>query len=283
MAKTHIEGETKQQRKARKALEKAQKSVESSQDLPQKSAEPVVVKQPNLPKAKRYVCCLKYGNKYSADYVNNLYNMVTRNLTVEHEFVCFTEDSRGIDPNIRIEPLPSLPVTGWWYKPMFFNPDLGLRGTLLFLDLDMVIFKNIDNLFTYKPDQFCIIRDFNRHVIKHYNKFNSSIFRLTTGQHAHVYKTFLTDPKNISKRYHGDQDWIRHCIKKDYEYWPEEWIQSYKWEMRGKPRFDAKPRGQRDFLTPGDPKILPETSIAVFHGDPNPHNCKDQWVVDNWQ
>jgi hypothetical protein len=52
--------------------------------------------------------------------------------------------------------------------------------------------------------------------------------------------------------------------------------------MRGKPKYNNKPRGQRDFETNGDPVILTETSVAVFHGDPNPHNCKDQWVINNW-
>ena len=271
MAKQYIEGETKQQRKARKAQEK--------------TIAPSIVteKTPNLPKSNRYVCCLKYGNKYDASYVNKLYNMVSRHLTLDHEFVCFTEDATDINPNVRIESLPNLAVTGWWFKPMFFNPKLEVKGTLLFLDLDMIIFKNIDNLFTYKPGEFCIIRDFNRHVIRNYEKFNSSVFRLTTGQHCNVYTEFIRDAKNVTRRYHGDQDWIRKQITKHYTYWPDDWIQSYKWEMRGKPRFDNQPRGKRDFQTPGDPTIKTDTCIAVFHGDPNPHNCKDPWVIDNWQ
>ena len=275
MAKKYIEGETKQQRKARKAEAKALETT---------IAQPIITeKTPNLPKTNRYVCCLKYGKKYDASYVNKLYNMVSRNLTLDHEFVCFTEDATDINPNVRIEPLPAMAVTGWWFKPMFFNPKLEVKGTLLFLDLDMIIFKNIDNLFTYKPGEFCIIRDFNRYVVRNYEKFNSSVFRLTTGQHANVYTEFVRDAKNVTKRFHGDQDWIRKQVTKNYTYWPDDWIQSYKWEMRGKPRFDSQPRGKRDFLTPGDPTIKTETSIAVFHGDPNPHNCKDPWVIDNWQ
>jgi hypothetical protein len=238
---------------------------------------------PIVNNTQRYVVCLKWGDKYSSEYVNKLYSMVKRNLTVDYEFVCFTENNKGIDPSIRIEALPGLPVTGWWFKPMFFNPNLMLNGTILFLDLDIVIFRNIDNFFTYEQEKFCIIRDFNRYIIKNYDKFNSSVFRLTTGQHSHVYNDFMKDPKNVSKRYLGDQDWIRHCIKKDFMYWPDEWIQSYKWEMRGKPIMDNKPKGQRDFLKSGDPVIKDKTSVAVFHGDPNPHNCKDPWVINSWR
>jgi hypothetical protein len=279
--KQYTEGETKAERKARKNTNKGCRPLGESITSVSVPAELPI----NPSGATRYVVCLKYGNKYSADYVNKLYNMVKRNLTLDHEFVCFTEDAIGIDPAIRIEPIPLISgVTGWWYKPMFFNPRLSLQGTLLFFDLDVVIFRNIDYLFTYKPGEFCIIRDFNRFVIKNYDKFNSSIFRLETTQymHSNVYEHFMANPSGPVSRYHGDQDWIRFCVKKDYNYWPIEWIQSYKWEMRGKPKYDKQPRGHRDFETNGNPMILDDTSVAVFHGDPNPHNCKDQWVIDNW-
>ena len=209
--------------------------------------------------------------------------MVKRNLTVPFEFVCFTEDPSGIDTAVTIKELPVREdIKGWWYKPMFFNPGLGIRGTVLFVDLDVIVFKNIDNLFNYKPGKFLIIRDFNRHLIKNYEKFNSSIFRLETGQHRKVYDDFIKDPVSVIKRYHGDQDWIRVCIKTEFEYWPDEWIQSYKWEMRGKPKMVRTKNGKKNFETAGSPTIKPQTSIAVFHGDPNPHDCIDPWCKENW-
>lgn len=232
---------------------------------------------------RRYVCCLKYGTKYSAEYVNKLYRMVQGNLTLEHEFVCFTENPNGISDEIRIEPLPKIPVTGWWFKPMFFDRHFPLQGTLLFLDLDLIIFNNIDNLFEYGNDEFCIIRDFNRASIRNYEKFNSSVFRLTSGKHSHVYEKFKNENYSATKRFMGDQDWIRHCVTSNFLYWPDEWIQSYKWEMRKRAPMNSEKKGERDFKLPGNPIILPQTSIAVFHGDPNPHNCKDPWVIDNWQ
>ena len=232
----------------------------------------------------RYVACLKYGKKYDPEYVNKLYDMVKRNLTLNFNFVCFTEDPQGINKEIQIKPLPlNKNVQGWWYKPFFFDPNLGIDGTVLFLDLDMIIFRNIDNLFSYKPGEFCIIRDFNRCRVPSYDKFNSSVFRLDTGQHSHVYYDFIKDPRMISRRFQGDQDWIRHTIKDGFHYWPEEWIMSYKWEMRDRPRMVLDPRGGRNFAETGEPKIKPATSIAVFHGDPNPHKCNDPWVKNHWK
>ena len=266
----------KEEDRQRKELEqriKAQKSVKPATNLPQKSVE-----------HKNYVVCLKWGNKYGADYVNKLYNMVSRNLTIPFEFVCFTENPRGIDENVKIMPLPSIKnVTGWWYKPMFFDKNLPLKGTILFMDLDVIVFENIDKLFTYEPGRFCIIRDFNRSLRRDWKRMNSSVFRLDVGSMPHIYDDFILTPDAHIRRLHGDQDWIYVKSKDtDYVFWPDDWIQSYKWEMRDR-RELQKINGRRNFPRSGDPIVKKDTSIAVFHGEPYPHEVPDQWCKDNWK
>lgn len=252
--------ETKHERKTRKARERA-------------GLLPIV--------EKNYVVCLKWGSKYSSQYVNILYNMVQRNLTLDHEFVCFTEDARGLDPQIRVEPLPVLPVQGWWYKPYFLSGELPFKGTLLFLDLDVIIFKNIDNLFTYNPGKFCIIRDFNRSLRGVWDKMNSSVFRVQTGQYDKQWQDFKLNSKMHLTKNRGDQDWMYRQIK-DHVFWPDEWIMSYKWEMRDRNSLKMV-NGKRNFIDDIYPKIKPTTSIAVFHGEPNPADCTDSWVKANWK
>jgi len=44
---------------------------------------------------------------------------------------------------------------------------------------------------------------------------------------------------------------------------------------------DAKTR-KRNFTIDAPPKIQPNTSIAVFHGDPNPADANDSWVKQHW-
>ena len=139
LVKKYVDGETKEERKTRKALEKVQKSVEDVQILPQKSVD------------NNYILCLKHGTKYSADYVNTLYRMVKRHCTIDFTFVCLTDDTTGINPNIKTIPLPDY-LQGWWCKPYMFSPDLGLVGNVLYMDLDVVIAKNIDHLFLYEVD-----------------------------------------------------------------------------------------------------------------------------------
>lgn len=325
LAKKYYPGETKEERKARKAREKAT-GVKENMPVPKRAEERAPEPVPNptpkpdhptkqqrkkldnkredkffpaqpdpvdktedrwapgfSPDSKRYVVCLKHGNKYSAEYVNKLFWMVRRNLTLPFEFVCFTENPQDLDPAIRVEPLPRIRgIGGWWFKPMFFNPDLNIKGTILFLDLDVIVFENIDKLFTYAPGHFCIIRDFNRKNQPHWQKFNSSCFRLETGQHSQVYTEYWRDPEANSRKFHGDQDWIYHMVKTNFTFWPDDWLQSYKWEMRNKPPM-TRVNGVRNFVSPGTPQIKPDTAIAVFHGEPNPHNCVDQWCKDNWK
>lgn len=231
----------------------------------------------------QYVVCLKHGSKYSAEYVNVLKKMTQRNLTVPHEFVCFTEDPKGIDPDIKILPLPTIQIKGWWFKTMLFNPNLQIQGTVLFIDLDVVIFKNIDRLFQHSPGTFMVCRDFNRCFQPNWQKMNSSVVRWNTGQHPQLYNNFIKDPITISKRFHGDQDWLFDQVKKHFEFWPDEWIQSYKWEMRGNPKLVRQKTGQKNFTAPGEPKIKSDTVVAVFHGDPNPKECVDPWCQTHWK
>lgn len=269
--KTYLPNETKAERKIRKAREKAGLSIE----VPQ-------VHETYNTRQKNYVVCLKWGTKYGPEYVNKLYNMVKRNITVPFEFVCFTDSSAGIDKNIQIQPLPTIPAIGWWYKPYFFSAELPIKGTILFLDLDVIVFKNIDHLFSYKPGKFCIIRDFNRSMRPTWDRMNSSVFRLETGMYDRYWQEFKKNVAHETKRNRGDQDWMFRHVK-DHVFWPDDWIQSYKWEMRDKDKLKKMPDGRRNFVDIAQPKIQHNTCIAVFHGEPNPSECKDPWVVDNWQ
>ena len=51
------------------------------------------------------VLCIKWGNKFSAGYVNKLYSMVKRHLSLSHRFVCLTEDTTGLNSEIETKPL----------------------------------------------------------------------------------------------------------------------------------------------------------------------------------
>ena len=230
-----------------------------------------------------YVACLKWGDKYSPDYVNRLHSMVSRHCTIDHEFICFTENTTGLNKNITTMPLPKIRTQGWWFKPMFVGNELGLRGTLLFLDLDVIVFNNINKLFKHDPDKFLICRDFNRSIRHNWDRMNSSVFRTPIGKYDAKWQHFKNNINAETARFKGDQDWMFQHIR-DHQFWPDEWVMSYKWEMRDRRdlAIDSKTR-KRNFTVDAPPRIQPNTSIAVFHGDPNPGDANDSWVKEHWQ
>ena len=180
-----------------------------------------------------YIVCLKWGNKYGPEYVNTLEQMVRRYCTLPFEFVCFTEDPTGLNNTVKVMPIPqSYGVNGWWHKPLLFNPSLPLedpQGTILYIDLDVIVFRSIDKLLTYKPNEFCVIRDFNRCNNPKWNRFNSSVVRWNIGQHPQIYRDFIKNPSAPVRRFHGDQDWLYAQVKRDFNFWPDECVMSYKW------------------------------------------------------
>jgi len=274
LAKVYIPGETKEQRRERKRREKGLiPPTPPIQTLPPKTD------------AKYNIMCLKHGGKYSADYVNNLYNMVKRHCTLPFDFICLTENSDFIDPNIIIKDLPTY-LQGWWCKPYLYSNDLQLDKTTLYIDLDVVISNNIDKLLTWSPGQWCTVRDFTRSMRPNWPKYNSSVVRFEPGQLNEHWLNFKNNQIAIQKRFFGDQDYLYddNYKKNPATLYPESWIVSWKWEVRKSREF--KPGGTKgNRLFKHIENVVPkdETSICVFHGDPNPHKCEDPWVVQNWR
>jgi len=246
--------------------------------------EPTPVLKVREDSPKNYLLCLKHGTKYGPEYVNKLFNMVERNCTVSYEFVCLTDDAKGLDPKIKTIPLPP-DLQGWWCKPYMFSKNLPINGTILYMDLDVVIAGNIDKLFTYQPNNWCTIRDFTRAMRPNWKKYNSSIVRFKTGELHNVWEDFEKDRINIQRRLHGDQDWLYEATRsKQAMLYPDSWILSWKWEVRKTKEFAlGGTKGNRKLKTVEDVKPRIECCVCVFHGDPNPHNCEDPWVIDNWR
>ena len=172
-----------------------------------------------------HVVCVKWGNKYIPQYVNVLYNMVKRHTTVPYEFHCITDDPKGLDPHIDIIKLPQHPwIKTWWSKLWMFSPEFPLKGNILFFDLDVIIFKNIDSLFTHNPGKFNIIRDFNRCRVKDWKQSNSSCMRWEAGTMDFLYNDFVKDHAQVMRRNWGDQDWVMKRANNEITHWPDDWI-----------------------------------------------------------
>ena len=162
-----------------------------------------------------------------------------------------------------------------------FDPALPIDGRILYLDLDVIVCDNLDKLVADKKEaDFFGIRDFNRKFHSHWNMLNSSVLSWHKGLHPDIWTVFKTSPATAQKM-HGDQDWIWKVAKSRITFWPDEYIMSYKWELRERneiERSNGKPR----FKTIRNPPIPKNCCVVVFHGDPKPEDIKDPFVVDNW-
>jgi len=224
-------------------------------------------------------CCVLYGTKYPVEYAQNLYNMVKRHLTIQHKFYIFTDNVRLksiIKGDVIVKQFPLHDMNGWWNKMQLFNPDTGLTGVNLYMDLDVVIMKNIDCFATFTDSKtFNITSDFNGRQIW----YNSSIMKWNTERMTPIiWEKFVKD-RQYWYRLQGDQNAITELVrqKKDkslVETFPDDWSNSYKWFDRKDPRFGKN-------LWTFEQK--PDSKVAVFHGFPKPHQSEEQWVKDNWR
>lgn len=209
------------------------------------------------------VVCMKWGDRYPAVFVNRLYAMVARNTSWSIRFVCFTDDPTGIRPEVECQPLPKFdydPKLGkYWPKLGLMQKGLGgLEGMTLFLDLDLVILGNIDEMFRY-PGRFLIIKEWKD---PHLGYGNSSVVRYFIGAESAVIDRFHATPHDeIMSRYDGkEQNFLSKAVD-EIAFWPPEWVPAF--------NLACLPRNRlvRFFTTPVKPK---DGKILVFYGSITP-------------
>ena len=235
------------------------------------------------------IVCMKWGNKYGPDYVNKLYNMVSKNLNRDFRFICFTEDGKGVQNNIEICPLPRIkmpenkPERGW-RKLSILQKDLNeIKGTCLFLDLDIVIVDNMDPIFELSGKFFIA---FDRRK-KNSSIGNSSVFRFEAGENHDIYENFNNESSKILSIFRNEQAYLSKMIVKKgiFQYWPESWCPSFK--------YHCVPNFPLNYVL--SPKIPEGAKIILFHGLPEPTEAaegksgkwyryikKSPWINDHW-
>ncbi len=244
------------------------------------------------------VLCMKWGTKYDESYVNKLYRMVKRHLTLPFRFVCLTDNPKGIEEGIEIFPIPDIktfsierknffskPIRdGAWKKLLTFSSPLyDLTGTALFLDLDLVIVDNIDDFFFPKGD-FFIIKDWLKPDVTG----NSSVYRFEIGKHSEIIDRYIAEEDKIRGLFRNEQEYLTAYMKEKgiLAYWDDDLVKSFK-------RHCLFPGIQSWFRTPR----LPEKArIIAFHGYPNPDQALEgnggkwfrhirpaKWVAEHWK
>ncbi|RMX00634.1 glycosyltransferase [Allofranklinella schreckenbergeri] len=220
----------------------------------------------------RHVLCMKWGTKYGPEYVNRLYAMARRHLSGALRFICLTDDEQGIRSEVECFPIPELDWQRYpkqpdraWKKLATFSPDLceryGLRGTALFLDLDVVVVGALDPFFE-QPGPFRIIHDYARPWKKRRITGNSSVYRFEIGAHPDVLEYFQQHVAQVQQRFRNEQAYLSDYLHRQGQlaYWPEGWCPSFK--------YHCIPTWPTNFWR--EPFIPKGAKVIVFHGECNP-------------
>jgi len=210
------------------------------------------------------IICMKWGDKFGADYVNRLYSMVSRNITGDFRFVCLTDKSDGLRPEVETRPLPEMDLPAGaergWRKLSTFKPDFcDIDGKVLFLDLDVVIVGSLDCFF--EPEgEFFVIREWKKS--RAHGLGNSSVYRFEAGTLSFVYEHFMSHIDEVKRDYRHEQSYLCDTLRKRgmLKFWPEGWCVSFK-------RCCMRPFPLNFFQAP---RIPDGARVVVFHGRPNP-------------
>jgi hypothetical protein len=236
------------------------------------------------------VLCMKWGAKYGPDYVNRLYGMVARRLSLPFRFVCLTDDPAGIRADVACAPIPPLPPITQpkergWLKLASFSPELQslLGDVVLYLDLDVVIMGSLDPLFEH-PGVLPLIRDWY-HPVRLVG--NSSVYRYRPAEQYGLFDAFCRDTDAIVQRIRNEQEFLSEYLEArgELSFWPKDWCQSFRvsclapWPLRAW-RTPRRPEGCR---------------VLVFHGEPKPPEAlvgrpglgqtfrPAPWIADDWR
>ena len=158
-----------------------------------------------------FLSVLKSGGEFKAEHVLILKNMIERNITIPHRFVCLSD----IDV-----PCETIKLKhnwkGWWSKIELFREEV-FTGKSLYLDLDTVIVGNLDCVDSLNYDFAMMdVKPESNDPIG-----NSGVMFFGKPQ-THVYEKFKKTPNdyirfhetNKKYRYLGDQAFINDCFMK---------------------------------------------------------------------
>lgn len=230
--------------------------------------------------------CVIHGDLYTWQYVQNLHNMLSRNLLIPFKLHVFTEHERPVPPWAVHHPLDLWPgIEGrkkaWWYKMQLFNPMHGLRK-MLYFDLDVVITNNIDWILKSDLAYFWTIRDFLHLWKPDRVNINSSIMYWDCAKYAHIWEKFgQQDINHVMKKYPGDQDWINaHIPSNQVKFFKAEQVKSWRWQVKDG---GIDPNSKQYRMPETGSQVSDDTSVVIFHGTPKPHEITDQLVTQHWR
>lgn len=226
---------------------------------------------------------------YDAAKVNRWASMLGECLTMPHELAVVTDIPEGLDPSLRIIPLPrdfdGIRVPGWseasglpqcYRRLKLFAPDaadyFGAED-IVSMDLDSLFLRNLDHLFA-EPADFRMFAGTSR-----IRPYNGSMVRIRAGARPKVWREFSADPVGVATRARklfigSDQAVISMILGKGERTWSErEGVFHYS------PKFERLHGGAHSARPPGNMAML------FFPGNIKPWDRQAMrlpWIADRW-
>ena len=226
----------------------------------------------------KQIICIKWGTKFGPEYVNRLRGMIARNITPPFRLICFTDDGAGLHGDIVVRPLPRFDyepprnTIGKWPKSRLWG-DLGdVTGTVLFLDLDVIVTGNLDDFFTFgDPDDTVLATNPAR--IKPFEKLGqTSVYRMRVGKLAPLQDIFRADPQAVADEYRFEQRFVTRRAPGGVKFWPRGWVVHF--------RADCVPAFPMRYWQ--TPKVPEGAKIVIFAGSLNPPDAiAGRWSEDD--
>lgn len=147
---------------------------------------------------KLNIVCIKWGTKFTSAHVNILYRAVKAHMNgVEHNFVCFTDNSENLDKGIDSRPLWN-DATNFklnYRKLKLYSHEIleSLNYNIIYLDLDTVItgsllpFSNLEKNTLWKS-----ISSGKRKFV-----YNTSFVRIVDDEFCSAWELFKENPEKL--------------------------------------------------------------------------------------
>lgn len=261
------------------------------------------------------------GIRYDATHVNTLYSMLKRHYRNPFELVCITDNSAGINPDIRIVPMWDeglLQYGACFVRLKCFAPEMAdiIAPEFVSIDLDVVITADITDLFDGAED----FKIWSARPDLDFMPYCGSLFYMKAGARRKVWDSFSTNDLvfgthsrtrkeiwfNSKSAQAGflngtDQAWIATCLYPQENVWtPEddgiyvfnahirkrdEWRTKtiYVKDNNGKKRRKQKCVRRAD----GPDGTLPENTKMVFFSGPHDPTQKElqrdyPWIAEHY-
>lgn len=186
----------------------------------------------------KQVICINWGTKYGAPFINRLYAMVKRNITPPFTFTCFTDARCGLNDEILCEDLPPLGIDkmpdrtlGIWGKSRLWNRKLGnIKGTVLFLDLDLVIVGSLDAFFEVGNAEDVFLA---RNQTTPFERLGqSSVMRFPVGKLEPLFHLFNADPQGTADKYRFEQRFVTRNAPGGVKFFPRKSVLHFRQDCR---------------------------------------------------